>query len=127
MSKATLWDVFDAAMGTAELVTGEIAKYKIEQDEAELRKFELEQKKKMADFDLQLQNRTDFDNFESDYNRFMDQQQKNLMSRIKTNYGQQRATEWFDNLRVDGQIQIDKLETDLRKNNVLQTNMDIIK
>ena len=41
MSKATLWDVFDAAMGTAELVTGEIAKYKIEQDEAELRKFEL--------------------------------------------------------------------------------------
>ena len=127
MSKATLWDVFDAAMGTAELVTGEIAKYKIEQDEAELRKFELEQKKKMADFDLQLQNRTDFDNFESDYNSFMDQQQKNLMSRIKTNYGKQRATEWFDNLRVDGQIQIDKLETDLRKNHVLQTNMDIIK
>lgn len=124
MSKATLWDVFDAAMGTAELVTGEIAKYKIEQDEAEIRKFELEQKQKMANFDIELQGKTDFDNFDRYYNEFMDKQEKDLMSRIKTNAGQKAAKQWFDTQRVDNQIQVDKIETSLRKNHILLTNED---
>lgn len=124
MSKATLWDVFDAAMGTAELVTGEIAKYKIEQDEAEIRKFELEQKQKMANFDIELQGKTDFDNFDKYYNEFMDKQEKDLMSRIKTNAGHQAAKQWFDTQRVNNQIQVDKIETSLRKNHILLTNED---
>ena len=124
MSKATLWDVFDAAMGTAQLITGDIAKYKIEQDEAEIRKFELEQKQKMADFDLELQGKTDFDNFDKYYNEFMDKQEKDLMSRIKTNAGHQAAKQWFDTQRVNNQIQVDKIETSLRKNHILLTNED---
>lgn len=124
MSKATLWDVFESAMGTAQLITGDIAKYKIEQDEAEIRKFELEQKQKMADFDLELQGKTDFDNFDKYYNEFMDKQEKDLMSRIKTNAGHQAAKQWFDTQRVNNQIQVDKIETSLRKNHILLTNED---
>lgn len=124
MSKATLWDVFESAMGTAQLITGDIAKYKIEQDEAEIRKFELEQKQKMADFDLELQGKTDFDNFDKYYNEFMDKQEKDLMSRIKTNAGSKVAKEWFDSQRVNNQIQVDKIETSLRKNHILLTNED---
>lgn len=127
MSKATLWDVFDAAMGTAQLITGDIAKYKIEQDEAELRRFEIEQKKKMADFNLELQGKTDFDNFDKKYNEFMDKQEKDLMSRIKTNAGSKVAKEWFDNQRVNNQIQVDKIETSLRKNHIIATNLDSMK
>lgn len=124
MSKATLWDVFESAMGTAQLITGDIAKYKIEQDEAEIRRFEIEQKKKMADFELELQADSQFDKYNEKYNTFMDEQQKDLMSRIKTNYGQQKATEWFDAVRTNGQIQVDQIETKLRKNHILATDMD---
>lgn len=127
MSKATLWDVFEAAMDTTSNVMGDIAKYKIEQDEAELRRFEIEQKKKMADFDLELQGKTDFDNFDKYYNEFMDQQEKDLMSRIKTNAGSKFAKEWFDNQRVNNQIQVDKIETSLRKNHIIATNLDSMK
>jgi hypothetical protein len=127
MSKATLWDVFESAMGTAQLITGDIAKYRIEQDKAELRKFELEQKKKMADFELNLQADSNFDKYNEKYNTFMDEQQKDLMSRIKTNYGKQKATEWFDSVRTNGQIQVDQIETKLRKNHIIQMNMDTIK
>lgn len=127
MSKATLWDVFDAAMGTAELVTGEIAKYKIEQDEAELRKFELEQKQKMANFDIELQGKTDFDNFDRYYNEFMDKQEKDLMSRIKTNAGQKAAKQWFDTQRVDNRITVNNVEVALRKNHILNTIEDTAK
>lgn len=127
MGKATLYDVFESALKTTSLISGDIAKYRIEQDEAELRRFELEQKKKMADFELELQARSDFDNFNKDYNTFMDKQQKDLMARIKTNYGQQKAQQWFDEIRVNEEIQLDKYETELRKNHVIQTNLDVIK
>jgi hypothetical protein len=127
MSKATLYDVFEAALKTTSLISGDIAKYRIEQDEAELRKFELEQKKKMADFELNLQADSNFDKYNEKYNTFMDEQQKDLMSRIKTNYGKQKATEWFDSVRTNGQIQVDQIETKLRKNHIIQMNMDTIK
>lgn len=124
MGKATLYDVFESALKTTSLISGDIAKYRIEQDEAELRRFELEQKKKMADFELELQADSQFDDFDKKYNTFMDEQQKDLMSRIKTNYGQQKATEWFDAVRTNGQIQVDQIETKLRKNHILATDMD---